>query len=106
MIRQRDQEKEVELKKLSEVIFILILKPPPHKHTFSSSSPDEQEEAVGGHGGGGEQERQQAGRVAEAERERAPDPQLKVIFGSDTGIRTTFQKHYFLHPFFCIEILS
>ena len=31
MIRQRDQEKEVELKKLSEVILILIIRSP---HTF------------------------------------------------------------------------
>ena len=45
--------------------------------------PDEQEEAVGGHGGGGEQERQQAGRAAEAEGERAADPQLKVVSRSN-----------------------
>ena len=60
----------------------------PHLHTFSSSSLDEQEEAVGGHGGGGEQERQQAGRVAEAERERETNPQLKVISGSNVETTT------------------
>ena len=39
----------------------------------------EQEEVAGGHGGGGEQERHQVGRVAEAERDRASDTQLKVV---------------------------
>ena len=59
--------------------------------------PDEQEEAVGGHGGGGEQERQQAGRVAKAERERAADPQLKVISRSKIQIGTTFYSNFILN---------
>ena len=83
MIRQRDQEKEIELKKLSEVIFspllLIIIVIIYHLVASKTSLIDEQEEAVGGHGGGGEQERQQVGRVAEAERDRASDTQLKVV---------------------------